>query len=56
MAELKRVLVEHGVEVREQCDATGFAREHGIARAVRTAAGDIEAEHFVVATGAWRRS
>ncbi len=53
MAELKRILLARGVTVREQCEATGFARENGIAKAVRTKEGDIEAEHFVVATGAW---
>jgi D-amino-acid dehydrogenase len=53
MAELRRVLVGLGVEVREQCEATGFVREAGSARAVRTTAGDIGADHFVVAAGAW---
>jgi D-amino-acid dehydrogenase len=53
MGELKRILLERGVEVREQFDVTGFIREHGIAKAVRTKGGDIEAEHFVVAAGAW---
>lgn len=53
MAELQRVLVGLGVEVRENCAATGFVREGGRAWAVRTAAGEIEADQFVVATGAW---
>ena len=53
MAELRRVLVAHGVEVREDCEVTGFAREDGTAKAARTTAGDVEADEFVVATGAW---
>jgi D-amino-acid dehydrogenase len=53
MSELHRVLVSRGVEVRENCEVTGFVRENGKAKAVRTKAGDVEAEHFVLATGAW---
>jgi D-amino-acid dehydrogenase len=53
MGELKRILIERGVEVREHSDVTGFIREQAIAKAVRTTGGDVEAEHFVVATGAW---
>jgi D-amino-acid dehydrogenase len=53
MSELRRVLAARGVEVRERCEVTGFVREHGKARAVRTTAGDVEGDHFVLATGAW---
>ena len=53
MSELRRVLAGLGVEVRENCEVTGFVPEGGTARAARTAAGDIEADEFVVATGAW---
>ena len=53
MDELRRVLVSCGVEVRENCAASGFVRRHGKATAVRTPAGDIAADQFVVATGAW---
>lgn len=53
MAELHRVLIGLGVEIRENCAVKGFVRERGTARAVRTAAGEIEADQFVVATGAW---
>jgi D-amino-acid dehydrogenase len=45
--------MERGVEVREHSDVTGFVRDHGIAKAVRSKGGDFEADHFVVATGAW---
>jgi D-amino-acid dehydrogenase len=53
MSELHRVLMAYGIEVREGCEVTGFVREGSMGRAVRTRYGDIEADHFVVATGAW---
>jgi D-amino-acid dehydrogenase len=53
MGELRRVLGSLGVEVREHCEVTGFVGENGIAKAARTTAGDIKADQFVVATGAW---
>jgi D-amino-acid dehydrogenase len=53
MTELHRVLLGLGVEVHENCEVTGFLREDGTARAVRSGEGEIAADHFVVATGAW---
>lgn len=53
MAELRRVLVTCGVEILEHCEVTGFTTEHGRARAVRTVTEEIDAEHIVLATGAW---
>ena len=66
MNELGRVLVRLGVEVRENCAVTGFVRENGTAKAVRTSVArslrernphapreDYTADAFVVATGAW---
>jgi D-amino-acid dehydrogenase len=53
MSELRRVLAARGVEVRENCTVTGFVTAGGSASAVRTAAGDVPADQFVVATGAW---
>jgi D-amino-acid dehydrogenase len=53
MAELRRVLVGLGVEVRENTPVTGFAVKNGTATAVQTAAGDVPADQVVVATGAW---
>ncbi|MBX9584391.1 MAG: FAD-dependent oxidoreductase [Gemmataceae bacterium] len=53
MGELRRVLTGLGVEVRENAEVTGFVREGGAAKAARTAAGDAEADEFVVAAGAW---
>jgi D-amino-acid dehydrogenase len=53
MTELSRVLDRLGVEVREQCPVVGLVKENGTARAVRTKLGDVDADHVVVATGAW---
>ncbi len=68
MSELKRVLLGRGVEIIEHCEATGFVRENGIAKAVRVRTSRSvqtpppnhtrddechEADQFVVATGAW---
>src|SRR5690606_36127514 len=41
------------VQVREHCAVSGFIREDGRVRGVRTAGGDIRAEQVVVAAGAW---
>jgi D-amino-acid dehydrogenase len=53
MSEVRRVLSGRGVEIREHCEVTGFNRDGTAARAVRTASGDIEGDHFILATGAW---
>ncbi len=53
MSELRRVLLSRGVEIRENCEVTGFVRENGKAKAVATKTGDIDADQFVIATGAW---
>lgn len=53
MSELKRVLIALGVEIRENCEVTGFARTGGKATAVKTLAGEEPADHIVVAAGAW---
>ncbi len=53
MSGLHRVLRGLGVELRENCEVTGFVRENGQGRAVRTQVGDIAADQFVIATGAW---
>jgi D-amino-acid dehydrogenase len=53
MAELRRVLVGLGVDIREHTPVTGFAVTNGTATAVQTTAGDVPADQVVVATGAW---
>lgn len=53
MRELRRVLNGLGVTIREHCAVGQLIREHGRARAVRTSAGEIEADSIVLATGAW---
>lgn len=53
MGELRRVLVELGVEIREHCAVTGLIRREGRAAGVRTDAGEVAARDVVVAAGAW---
>lgn len=53
MASWRRILEARGVTVREQCRVEGFLRQDNHAHAVRTSTGEIAAEAFVVATGAW---
>lgn len=53
MAELKRVLLARGVEVRENVAVTGLSIANGTARALHTTAGDVTGDEFVIATGAW---
>jgi D-amino-acid dehydrogenase len=53
MGSWRRVLEARGVEVREQSEATSWRREQGRARAVQTSHGELPADAFVVAAGAW---
>jgi D-amino-acid dehydrogenase len=52
MASWRRILMAHGVEIRENCEVNGFAGEHGRARAAITSSGELPAGAFVVAAGA----
>ncbi len=53
MGELKRVLLARGVEIRDNCAARGFASTNGLATALKTSSGEVGADQFVIATGAW---
>jgi D-amino-acid dehydrogenase len=53
MASWKHILPGRGVTIREQCEMTGLVRENGRARAVLTNQGEIAADQFVMAAGAW---
>src|SRR5262249_3525690 len=53
MASWRRVLEARGVKVREGCAVRGFVRAGGVARAVATEQGEVAADRFVLATGAW---
>jgi D-amino-acid dehydrogenase len=46
-------LQAQGVTIREGCAVEGFVRDRRTARAVRTSEGDVQADAFVVAAGAW---
>ena len=52
MAGLRTKLEAAGVDIKENCNVKSFVRQNGKATALMTSAGDIEAETFVVATGA----
>jgi len=53
MRELQRILLERGVRIIEQCEVKGFGEAGGNARVAHTTHQDIEADEFVVCTGAW---
>jgi D-amino-acid dehydrogenase len=53
MASWKHVLEARGVVIRERCPVQGLAGERGQARAAVTSQGELAADAFVVATGAW---
>ncbi len=53
MTSLRKLLIERGVDIHEQCDFLGFIRHGHQATAVQTSAGEMSADVFVVAAGAW---
>ncbi|HFD79238.1 MAG TPA: glycine oxidase ThiO [Gammaproteobacteria bacterium] len=50
---LRRTLEQAGVVIRSHCPAEGWRIAGGRVAAVRTPDGDLAADHFVVASGAW---
>jgi D-amino-acid dehydrogenase len=53
MSELRRVLLGLGACLREHCPVTGIAQANGRAVGVRTAKGEVPADHVIVCAGAW---
>ncbi len=53
LSEWRRVLEGRGVTIREDCEVRGFVPATGAARAAVTPRGEIAADAFVVAAGAW---
>ncbi len=49
----RRVLMERGVTIREHCEFHGFVGRTGQAEAAETSTGNLKAEAFVIAAGAW---
>jgi D-amino-acid dehydrogenase len=49
----RAALATRGVTIRENCAMTSFLRDGGRARAVATIGGELLADAFVLATGAW---
>ncbi|MFN3169020.1 MAG: NAD(P)/FAD-dependent oxidoreductase [Phycisphaeraceae bacterium] len=50
---LKATLERMGVTIVEGTGLTGFVQEHGSAASLRTENGEMQADHYVLATGAW---
>jgi D-amino-acid dehydrogenase len=53
MASWRQILETRGVQIREHVEVKGFSGAAGRARAVVCSEGELTAEAFVVATGAW---
>ena len=53
LASWRRILEGRGVEFVENCELRGFADTDGSVQSAKTSAEEIEADSFVVATGAW---
>lgn len=53
LTSLRDVLIRMNVEIHENTEVKGFQQESKTAKAVLSSQGPIEADEFVVATGAW---
>jgi D-amino-acid dehydrogenase len=53
MSELRRVLQARGVEIHEHTQLQGLVKQGQQVVAARTSRGDMPADHFLIATGAW---
>jgi D-amino-acid dehydrogenase len=53
MRSWRTLLESRGVTIREECSVRAFVRDSGPATAVRTSQGEIAADAFVLAAGAW---
>ncbi|QEL20280.1 NAD(P)/FAD-dependent oxidoreductase [Limnoglobus roseus] len=53
MSGWRTVVESAGGVFRENCEFTGFVEKNGRAVAAKTSQGEVEADAFVVATGAW---
>jgi thiazole synthase len=50
---LRLAAQELGVEIREGVEVEAIEQQNRVVREVRTSAGEFQAEHYVLATGAW---
>ncbi|MCA9030757.1 MAG: FAD-dependent oxidoreductase [Planctomycetaceae bacterium] len=53
MAAWKRALEEQGVTIKERVDWTGLEQSGGRVTALNTSVGNLSADQYVIATGAW---
>jgi D-amino-acid dehydrogenase len=56
MSELRRILFGRGAQIIENCPVQRFRQEHGRAVSIVTKNGELRADAFVLATGAWAPS
>lgn len=53
MQQLRTVLERMGVTIKERIDFEGFSEDGNTATAANTSEGNIDASHYLIATGAW---
>jgi len=53
MSELRRILLDRGARILEDCPVQTFRQEQGRAVSIMTKDGELAADAFVLATGAW---
>ncbi len=53
MSELRRILLDRGARILENCPVQTFRQEQGRAVSIVTKDGELAADAFVLATGAW---
>lgn len=53
LASWRKALEARGVSIREQCEVKRFRGNKGTLKSVETSAGEVAADAFIVATGAW---
>jgi D-amino-acid dehydrogenase len=56
MSELRRILLNHGARIIENCQVQTFMQEKDLAVAIVTRDAELSADAFVLATGAWTPS
>ncbi len=55
MDSFHQLLIQQGVEIRENCEFLDLETSSNQAKRLKTSQGDIEVDHVIFATGAWSR-
>lgn len=53
MAAWKRLLIDNGVKIQENCELLAISKQSGTTREIVTSDGPVTADQFVLAAGAW---